>query len=271
MTPIIEALSKQSFAECSLVSAHDAEFPRHTHEEYVISANLSGSERIWYDGRSQDVQPGQVTLYNPMTVQSSLFDSTGARFISVHLDAAHVASVFGEVQGPLFDEGALKDDALFNAIVTLHAANDASRREEAPYELLAELSKFRGEGPVIAEPDMAARVVEFMQDNLYEDIDLQDISAMAGISKFHLVRSFKMTKSLAPMQFLKQLRLIEVRKRLRRGDAAARVATELYFYDQGHMCNSFRKVMGISPMRYASMLKDGLRADKLHIAGNHHV
>ncbi|GFM52756.1 transcriptional regulator [Pseudomonas cichorii] len=266
MTPIIESLSKRPFAECSLVAARNAEFPRHTHEEYVISANLCGRERIWYDGRSQEVLPGQVTLYNPMTVQSSRFCSAGARFISVHLDAAYVASVFGTAQGPLFDEGAFIDGALFKVIAALHAANDDSRREEAPYELLAELSRFRDQGNVIVELDRVSQVVEFMLDNLYEDIDLQDISAMAGLSKFHLVRSFKTVKSLAPMQFLKQLRLIEVRKRLRRGDAAARVATELYFYDQGHMCNSFRRVMGISPNRYASMFNNGLRTDELHIA-----
>lgn len=255
MTPVIETLLKRSFVETSLVSACDAEFPRHTHEEYVISANFSGREQIWYDGRSQEVLPGQITLYNPMTVQSSRFCSDDTRFISIHLDPTHVALAFGEAQAPLFDEGAFGDKALFKAIGSLHCANDASH-EEALYEMFVELSRFRCADDVDLEPEMTARVIEYMQDNLYEDIDLEDISVMAGISKFHLVRSFKMMKYLAPMQFLKQLRLIEVRKRLRQGDASARVATELHFYDQGHMSNSFRKVMGISPVRYSSIVND---------------
>ncbi|AVX14622.1 AraC family transcriptional regulator [Stutzerimonas stutzeri] len=275
MSPNIEALSKVQFAECSMVSACDAEYPRHTHEEYVVSANLAGCEKIWYDGRSGEVLSNQVTIYNPMTVQSSRFCSAGSRFISVHLDAERVRTAFrengGALHGPLFDEGVFNDLALFKAIFALHFANLPGQREEALYGMLGELFRFGGKGSDEADPDKIARLVEYMQDSLYDEVDLDDMSAVTGLSKFHLVRSFKAAKSLPPMQFMKQLRLIEARKRFRRGDAAARVATELYFYDQGHMSNSFRRVMGISPVRYASMVGDARRHHEFKVSSNHNV
>lgn len=276
MPPKIEALSRVRFAECSIVYACDARFPKHTHEEYVVSANLTGRERIWFDGRCGEVLSNQVTIYNPMTIQSSEFCTSGAQFISVHLDAEHMRKVFGDIDSamrePLFEEGIFDDKALFETIVALHAATQPDLQEEALYAMLGELSRFRGEVVDSVEPEKVARLVEYMRDSLYEEVTLEDMSAVTGISKFHLVRSFKAVKSLPPMQFLKQLRLIEARKRLRGGDAAARVATELYFYDQGHMCNSFRKVMGISPVRYASMVGQGGRGrDEFNIPRDHHI
>lgn len=275
MSPNIEALSRVRFAECSLVSACDADYPRHTHEEYVVSANLAGRERIWYDGRSGEALANQVTIYNPMTVQSSRFCSAGARFISVHLDAQHVRTVFrengGALHGPLFEEGVFNDPALFKSITALHFARLPGLREDALYGMLDELFRFDGKGSDEVAPDKIARLVEYMQDSLYDDVGLDDMSAVTGLSRFHLVRSFKAVKSLPPMQFMKQLRLIEARRRLRRGDAAARVAAELHFYDQGHMSNAFRRVMGISPVRYASMVGGARRHHELKVSGHHDV
>ncbi|MGL9734025.1 MAG: AraC family ligand binding domain-containing protein [Symbiopectobacterium sp.] len=38
-------------------------FPRHTHDEYVISANLNGVEYVWLDGNTFDVDPQMVVTY----------------------------------------------------------------------------------------------------------------------------------------------------------------------------------------------------------------
>lgn len=68
-----------------------------------------------------------------------------------------------------------------------------------------------------------------MKANLYEPIDLEDLCIEANLSKFHLVRSFKSQKHLPPMQYLRQLRLIEARRRLRLGDSPTRIAVDLGF------------------------------------------
>ncbi|MGK2888261.1 MAG: AraC family ligand binding domain-containing protein [Candidatus Malihini olakiniferum] len=45
-------------------------FRHHTHDEYVISANLNGVEHVWLDGNTFDVNPQMVTTYNPHQLQS---------------------------------------------------------------------------------------------------------------------------------------------------------------------------------------------------------
>jgi AraC-like DNA-binding protein len=44
---------------------------------------------------------------------------------------------------------------------------------------------------------------------------------------------------------------MEARNRLRRGVPVQDVAFELGFFDQSHFINAFRKVLGVSPLRFA--------------------
>lgn len=258
MSLVMESLNRHERMECSKVSASGGFYPKHTHEEYVISANLRGRERIWYDGKQQDVWEGEVTLYNPMTVQASEFPENDAQFISVHLDGQHVRSILGGLAStndlPVFVEGVIRDGELFRSIVSVYAQQDADSCEEAQLELFSELLRFRTTPAVPDKPLRVTQLISFMKANLYESIDLEDLCVEAKLSKFHLVRSFKSEKHLPPMQYFRQLRLIEARRRLRLGESPTRIAVDLGFFDQAHLSNAFRKVMGASPWSYSSML-----------------
>lgn len=258
MSLVMESLNRHERIECSRVTASGGFYPKHTHEEYVISANLCGRERIWYDGKQQDVSNGEVTLYNPMTVQASQFFEGNTQFISLHLDVEHVRGILGETSSssglPVFTEGVILDGDLFRSIVNLLSPPDIYSCEEAQLELFSELLRFRTTPSAPDEPLRVTHLISFMKANLYEPIDLEDLCIEANLSKFHLVRSFKSQKHLPPMQYLRQLRLIEARRRLRLGDSPTRIAVDLGFFDQAHLSNAFRKVMGASPGSYSSML-----------------
>lgn len=262
MPVTLEHLTRIAHIECSKVTAQNTGYPKHTHEEYVISANLRGHERIWFDGRQQQVSPGQVTLYNPMTIQASEFTAEGVQFISLHLDAQTLHSALSETASthalPILHEGALSDTALFGAITGLYQCLDTLDVEEALLSLVSELARLTTSAARPAEPARVGQLIRFMQANLNEPLELEDLCAEANVSKFHLVRSFKAAAQLPPMQYFQQLRLIEARKRLRHGEPPARVAAELGFFDQAHLSNAFRKVMGASPLGYSSMLAAGV-------------
>lgn len=259
MSPVMEHLIKHESVECSKIKAVGSKYPKHTHEEYVISANLSGHERIWFNGQYQDVFPNQITIYNPLTIQASEFSPRGAQFLSVHLNAQKISSVLDDGSKtqalPTFREGVACDGALFKSILGLYESSHSIQQEEALLVFIGELTRFKAKPSRGIEPIRVSRLIEYMNDNLYEEISLEDLCLEANLSKFHLVRSFKAYKCLPPMQYFNQLRLIEARKRLRAGDQPVRIATDLGFFDQGHLTNAFRKVMGVSPYNYSSMLK----------------
>lgn len=258
MSMVMESLNRHEHIECSKINASSTCYPKHTHEEYVLSANLCGVEHIWYDGKQQNVTQGEVTLYNPMTVQASKFQDGDTQFISLHLDSEHVRDVVGEASNthamPIFVEGVIKDRELFHSIVSLSAQWDSEGCEEAKLVLYGELLRFRTTQTTPPEPLRVTQLIRFMMDNLYEPLELENLCAEANLSKFHLVRSFKAQKHLPPMQYFKQLKLIEARRRLRLNESPTRIAVDLGYFDQAHMSNAFRKVIGASPWNYSSML-----------------
>lgn len=259
MSLITEHLQRVGLVESSWVRASAASFPRHTHDEYVLGANLRGHEQIWLDGHSHDVAAGQVTLYNPLAVQGSAFGPQGVEYISLHLAPEAVRRVAAQnnvlrgAHDPVFRQGVLDSPALFGAIVDVARA-DGRQQEEALLALLAQLLAEVPSSPGEQHGAMQ-QVVHFMRANLDRRLELETLAAVCGLSKFHFVRCFKKATGLAPLQYHMQLRLIEARRLLRTGLHPLEVADGLGFYDQSHFINAFRRVMGVTPSSYWALLR----------------
>ncbi|MFD0470041.1 AraC family ligand binding domain-containing protein [Nonomuraea thailandensis] len=56
--------------QLAVVTPASGGFARHSHDEYVISVNVSGRERVRLDRSSFEVDLDEVTAYNPGQVQS---------------------------------------------------------------------------------------------------------------------------------------------------------------------------------------------------------
>ena len=242
--------------ECSRLTAINASFPRHTHDEYVISANLSGTEQIWLNGKTSLVQSGEITVYNPASIQSSLFGSEKVEFCSVHLPQSLLRSLTNnhnlssDRQAPVLTEGVLRNPALFDAICRYACTpHDAVEQEQNLLWLLGTLLDDRtADHPQPAET--VGRALEFMRDNLTLKISLDTLAQVSGMSKYHFVRQFRQRVGMPPLQYHMQLRLLEARNLLRQNQHTLDVALALGFYDQSHFINAFRKTMGITPHHY---------------------
>ncbi|MCY1392877.1 HTH-type transcriptional activator RhaS [compost metagenome] len=262
MALITEHLHACGLVESSWVKACAASFPRHTHDEYVIGANLAGTERIWLDGKVIEAPVGSVTLYNPLAVQGSDFGPEGVEYISLHLDPQALRQVIVDNNldhpqaCPTFEQGVLQNPALFKAIVEFAQVypEQGAEQEEAFVSLLCQLLE-RGPIKTGEQSDGLKQAREFMHTHLGQKLELDDLARVAGLSKYHFVRCFKKETGLAPLQYQMQLRLIEARKRLRQRQHPLDVANALGFYDQSHFINAYRKVMGITPQAYSAALR----------------
>ncbi len=248
--------------ECSRVIAREDGFPRHSHDEYVISANLSGIEEIWLSGKNLTVQSGQVTLYNPGTIQSSVFAQQRVEFISIHLPQSVIKTLLAQenlssnAHAPVLREGVLDDPRLFNAICRFadSAREDTHSRQQQELLLLcAELLEDPA-GLTGSEEQQIRRVTEYLRTHLTEKPDLQTLAQMAGLSKYHFVRLFTRHTGLPPLQYHMQLRLHQARNLLRQNMHPLETAMTLGFYDQSHFINAFRKMMGTTPGHYIAQL-----------------
>ncbi|MBA1200748.1 AraC family transcriptional regulator [Pseudomonas capeferrum] len=262
MTPSIETLHACQSLELSWArAAAGASFPRHTHEDYVLGANLGGHEHVWLEGRELQVLPGQVTLYNPLAVQGSCFGPEGAEYVGVHLAPETLRRVIAENnlrstdQPPSFEQGSLHRPALFAALLEL-ARSPAHEQEQAQLLLYAQLLEQPEATPGEQRPALA-RSLGCMRDHLSQRLELDHLAGVAGLSKYHFVRCFKKATGLGPLQYHMQLRLIEARRRLRRGRHSHDVALDLGFYDQSHFITAFRRTHGMTPRHYAAIYATG--------------
>ena len=85
-----------------------------------------------------------------------------------------------------------------------------------------------------------------------ERVSLTELSQVAGLSRFELVRRFREQTDITPHAFQTDLRIAHARRLLSAGVAPAEVAAECGFADQPHLSRVFKRAVGVSPARYAA-------------------
>jgi AraC-like DNA-binding protein len=88
-----------------------------------------------------------------------------------------------------------------------------------------------------------------------DDISTADLAVVAGMSRFHLNRAFRLAYGLPPHAYRLQLRLAAAKALLKAGDPPAAVAAALGFADQSHFHRRFRGAFGVTPGQFAAALR----------------
>jgi AraC family transcriptional regulator len=92
------------------------------------------------------------------------------------------------------------------------------------------------------------RATDFILEHLAEDICLDDLAELTGLSCKHFARAFKQSTGLPPHQFLIVKRTEAAKRCLVNGKASlSDIALACGFADQSHFTATFRKVVGIPP------------------------
>lgn len=247
-----------------------ASFPKHTHDEFVLGANLAGAERVWLDGRTFEAGPGDVTAYNPGALQAGVpLAAAGARwtFVSLYVQPAFAAEALGLPTAPWLGAPvrrhlglAARLEALGRAVAIGGARGDSCLTgavEEAAIGILGALARPAGIGD--ADPTLPARGADpaldraaaYLLGTLAAPPTLASVAREAGLSREHLSRRFAARFGLPPMAWALQRRLARARTLLRGGVPPAEAAAALGFADQAHLTRAFRFAMGLTPGRYA--------------------
>jgi AraC-like DNA-binding protein len=107
--------------------------------------------------------------------------------------------------------------------------------------------------PPVLSPAVA-RTREALHERFADEVPLEQLSAIAGMSKCHLVHLFHKEVGLPPHAYQIQLRVARARQLVAAGVPLAEVATLTGFADQSHLTRLFKRVVGIPPGQYAALL-----------------
>lgn len=84
---------------------------------------------------------------------------------------------------------------------------------------------------------------------------LDELSVVAGVSKYRLVRVCTAWFGLPPHKLHLRLRLDRARELLRRGSAIAEAAYATGFHDQSHLTRVFAGAYGVTPAVYQATFR----------------
>lgn len=91
-------------------------------------------------------------------------------------------------------------------------------------------------------------VLDYIQEHLAEDISLETLAGVAGLSPFHFARLFKRSVGTAPHQYLIRRRVERARELLLTTQTEiAEIASQVGFCDQSHLTSHFKRTYGIAP------------------------
>ena len=94
------------------------------------------------------------------------------------------------------------------------------------------------------------RAIVHLSKHYAKPIYLEDLAAIAGLSKFHFVRLFSATLGVTPHRCQLLLRVSHAKTLLRGGEKIVEVAFRVGFCDQSHFSRYFRLLVGITPGQY---------------------
>jgi AraC-like DNA-binding protein len=127
-------------------------------------------------------------------------------------------------------------------------SNAVEVSESLIQELIAGASDAKlQEGPAIRG---TARMRECLNEEGL-DIDLETLASRVGLSRFQALRAFKRRYGLPPHAYQLCLRICKARRLLLAGAPPADVAVHCGFVDQSHLNRHFKRLVGVTPMRYA--------------------
>lgn len=183
------------------------------------------------------------------------------RHLLIQVDRDHLEGALGEgidlerALAPRLMSADLRASSLARMIADEcdgEGSGDRVFRDSIMLALLSALAGGAEQGPTRCRGGLAAwqvrRTVEFMVDNLGDDIDLAQLADGVGLSKSHFCRGFKETTGMPPHKWLINARIEKAKEHLLAGRLSlSEIALEVGFSDQSHFTRTFSKSERISP------------------------
>jgi AraC-like DNA-binding protein len=234
-------------------------FAPHLHETFGLGAIEAGASRIRYRDRLVTQRAGDVVVIPPREVHTGESDGPqGWSYRMLYLPEVLLLGLTTSEE-PAFDAPSIPDPELARRIIELHALLDAGtdrlRGQTALVDVLQMLYTRHGRamirpGDLRPSPTLGL-VRDYLETHFAKPISLMELSALSGVSPFHLSRRFRARFGLPPYMYLELVRVNRAREMLRRGEPISQVAFDTGFSDQSHLTRRFKRVVGVPPGQYA--------------------
>lgn len=242
------------------LAPHD--FPRHFHDEVVVTVVTRGEERIVLKDRALAARTGSVIVLAPGEVHANEPSPDGFSYRSFFLSPDLLDRPELEA---LCRSGAcdLGPTGLGTRLAALHRDLEEENSRLLVLELLRLVSQLALSAPERGremEEGRVERARRLLEQDPADPIPLKQLASAAGASPWHLQRLFRRSVGCSPHEYQTLLRLSLARRLLAEGLPIAEAAVEAGFSDQAHLTRLFGRHFGFTPGEFrARSFKTGPR------------
>ncbi|GIO14049.1 hypothetical protein J19TS2_36040 [Cohnella xylanilytica] len=154
------------------------------------------------------------------------------------------------VSRALFEIGAEIDTPLFS-----FQANDYRQLRAESDRLLERMRQAHEEHQKRVEPDAIRRVRQYIVEHSHEDVSLEAIGKIVGLSPFYISKSFKEQLGVNYIDFLTECRIEKAKKLMADPERSLKeIAFEVGYHDPNYFSKVFKKTCDVSPTEYRRLL-----------------
>ena len=261
-------------------------YPCHRHEFWEIVIVYRGSGLMSFGRRTLPIRVGDVFVLS-RGQRHAYLETRSLDVINILFDPSYVGSVHPVLAdwmrheslvsvGPRWKPGESEGECLHLGSSDFALLLDKVRRMEAelenqkPESRIAALAYFlliitllrRQSRPWESSGSVAAghrvsRALEFIEEHFSDPITVEEIISHSQVSRRHFFRLFEQAVGVAPMEYLKKLRLQKAASMLLTTNASVtQVAFACGFNDSNYFSSLYHKEFGMSPSQFK---KDGQR------------
>jgi AraC-like DNA-binding protein len=235
----------------------------HSHPTWTVAVIERGAARFALESTQQRAGEGELFLLEPEAVHTGMAAVPEGWAYKVLYVEPQILYDWDERDGAAPHAArwvVFRDRALRQALVNAHAALATEPAglavDEAVLAAVAALRPHLRPGPsprMRGRPEHTAvrRARAHLRESWDQRVTLTELTAVAGLSRFELVRRFREQTGVTPHAYQSNLRIEHARRLLGAGTPPAAVAAICGFADQPHLTRTFKRAVGVSPGRYA--------------------
>lgn len=104
------------------------------------------------------------------------------------------------------------------------------------------------------QPEFITKAVNYCMEHYSEDIMVEDLADIAGVSRYHFSRIFRQHQGVSPAAFVNDLKIkAAVRMLQMELFSVKEIAYRCGFNDVSYFCKVFKKVHGLSPAEFRNI------------------
>ncbi|MBQ9760652.1 MAG: AraC family transcriptional regulator [Clostridia bacterium] len=244
-------------------------FERHSHSGFELIYVVRGEGNYIVEGMEYPLLPNTVLLLRPYEYHyvCPKREHDYERYVihfsnDILLDASNELSILSSQKqgmGVYFPQEAVSEEITsqfriidYNFISDTEISPSCPTRAETILrtsinQILLLLSFLKPDKPKSHENDWVSNVMQYLNQNLKQEITLEEVARHFFVSKYHLCHAFRAQTGISVFSYLTTKRIAHAEQLLEDGSPATEVAELVGFRDYSVFYRAYRKITGKSP------------------------